>query len=92
MPELLNKVKIKFEVQTFITIMVFVFGLWVTWSSLSSSQKEILVKLDELAVQQQQMITKRDIDHTVIDARIGYIMPTIRTLAMIYKLPIYEWL
>jgi hypothetical protein len=72
--------------------MIFVFGLWFTYSNLSNTQEQILVKLDELAIQQEQMITKRDVDHSTIDSKLWYIMPTIKSLALIYKLPVYEWL
>jgi ABC-type nickel/cobalt efflux system permease component RcnA len=88
----IKKTKFKLEIWTFITIIVVVFGLWVTWATLNNKQNQILVKLDEMATMQQQMVTKRDVDHQAIDAKLGYIMPTLKYIAMVYKLPLYEWL
>ena len=83
MVELINKIKLKFELQTFITICFFVFGLWVTWANLSSTQKVILTKLDELALQQEKMVTLSDAQHIDINKQLSWISPTVQRLAKI---------
>ena len=73
--------KIKFELQTFISIVCFVFALGIMWNNLSNTQTRIIAKLDTVASLQQQMITKRDTDHKVIDEQFAWVTPMLHTVA-----------
>jgi hypothetical protein len=85
----INKKKFKIDVQTFITIMVFVFWLW--WSSALITYKlnEVIANQVVLREWQEEIMTKRDEQHKDIDSKLWYIMPTIRLLAIRFDLPVY---
>lgn len=72
-----KKLKLKFEMQTFISILVFVFWLWLAWANITSGQKTILTKLDELATSQKEMIVMRDTQHNAINEKFAWVIPSI---------------
>ena len=85
----IKKTKFKLEIWTFITICVVVFWLWVTWASIKSTQTQIIAKLDELEVQQEQMIATRDLQHKIIDSQLAWISPTLQRIAKIEWVDIF---
>lgn len=79
--EPIQKKKFKIDLQTFVSICIFVFGLWAAWANLHSTQVKILEEVGKLSVQQEKMITMRDEQHLELDKQIAWILPTIHTLA-----------
>ena len=91
-PTISSKFKFKIELQTFITIVVFMFGLWISWATIINWQKNIentqwtiLAKIDELSVEQSKDINEQVSEHKVIDNKLAFvdnrITPTLTTLA-----------
>lgn len=75
------KKKIKFELQTFISICVFVFGLGMARMNLQNTQKTILTKLNEVSQTQTKFLEKSETEHTDIKETFAWVTPTLHTVA-----------
>lgn len=49
--------KLKFSLDVFISIVVFVFTLGMAWSSINAKQNQMITKLEEVASLQEERIT-----------------------------------
>lgn len=83
--------------QLLVWLIIAVWSVWTAYYWMVTKIDVLTVKVDQYATTQQEQKNKldwaivvRDYQHEIINSKLTYIMPTLKSLAITHNLPIYE--
>ena len=97
MQRLNNLFKILKDRQLLVWLIVAIWSVWTAYYWMVTKIDVLAVKVDNYASIQikdwlkiEELVKTRDSQHEIINSKLWYLIPTVKTLAKTHNLPIYE--